>query len=184
MCATCGCGETTTHALDHVHEHVHTHDHDHEHAHHHHHDHDHDHDHEHHYQPTRKVALELELELLAKNDARAAANRAWLAERAIVAFNLMSSPGSGKTTLLERTLRDLGARRAVAVAVIEGDQETARDAERIRAAGGRALQINTGAGCHLDADMVARALAELQPAARAPRRRRRRRRRAARDRSC
>jgi len=75
----------------------------------------------------------------------------------------MSSPGAGKTTLLERTLRE---RRGRPVSVIEGDQETERDAERIRAAGARAVQINTGAGCHLDAAMISRALTELTPAAR------------------
>ena len=81
--------------------------------------------------------------------------------RNVAAFNLMSSPGAGKTTLLERTLRDLGA--TLPLAVIEGDQETQADADRIRAAGGRAVQINTGTGCHLDAAMVARALDELDP---------------------
>ncbi len=111
-------------------------------------------------QPSRRV-LSLEARLLAKNDAVATQNRAWFATHAITALNLMSSPGAGKTTLLERTLRD-GALTRVPT-VIEGDQETARDAERIRAAGARAVQINTGAGCHLDASMVARALVELAP---------------------
>ena len=88
-------------------------------------------------------------------------NREWLAQRDILAFNLTSSPGAGKTTLLERTIRDLDGRRPIAV--IEGDQETLLDAERIRATGCRAIQINTGAGCHLDADMVHRALHALDP---------------------
>lgn len=105
--------------------------------------------------------MPLETELLAANNALAAENRAWFARHRITAFNVMSSPGAGKTTLLERTVRDRGAGRALAV--IEGDQETARDAERIRAAGARAVQINTGAGCHLDARMVARALVDLTP---------------------
>src|SRR5262249_22794699 len=82
-------------------------------------------------------------------------NRQWLAEQAILALNVTSSPGAGKTTLLERTIRELGGDRPVAV--IEGDQETLLDAERIRATGARAVQVNTGAGCHLDADMVHRA---------------------------
>jgi len=99
--------------------------------------------------------------VLAKNDELAEQNREWLAQRDIMAFNLTSSPGAGKTTLLERTIRDLDGRRPVAV--IEGDQETLLDAERIRATGCRAVQINTGAGCHLDADMVHRALHALDP---------------------
>src|SRR4051812_25901620 len=93
--------------------------------------------------------VSLERDVLAKNDALAERNRAWFAMRRILALNFVSGPGAGKTTLLERTIRDLGA--ALPISVIEGDQETERDAERIRAAGARALQINTGAGCHLDA---------------------------------
>ena len=108
--------------------------------------------------------VEIETALLAKNDHLAAHNRAWLAERGIVALNLMSSPGSGKTTLLRRTIAELAAARPVAV--IEGDQETRIDAERIRSTGAPVVQINTGAGCHLDADMLARGLAALRPARR------------------
>ena len=100
--------------------------------------------------------------ILAKNDHLAEHNRAWLAERGITAFNLMSSPGSGKTSLLERTITELGAGRPICV--IEGDQETTFDAERIRRAGARAVQVNTGAGCHLDAPMVQRAIDALDPA--------------------
>ena len=99
--------------------------------------------------------------MLAKNDLIAEHNRQWLAERAILALNVTSSPGAGKTTLLERTIRELGGVRPVTV--IEGDQETLLDAERIHAAGARAVQVNTGAGCHLDADMVHRALHALDP---------------------
>jgi hydrogenase nickel incorporation protein HypB len=101
----------------------------------------------------------LEQKVLARNDHLAEHNRAWLAERDVVAVNLMSSPGSGKTTLLERTIRELGG----AVSVVEGDQETEFDADRIRATGAPVVQVNTGAGCHLDADMVARALGKLDP---------------------
>ena len=104
----------------------------------------------------------LEIDLLARNDERAAANRRWLAGRDILAVNLMSSPGSGKTTLLERTIRDLGG--DLPCAVLEGDQETLLDAERIGATGARVVQINTGAGCHLDADMVAGGMRRLGPA--------------------
>ncbi|HVY61938.1 MAG TPA: hydrogenase nickel incorporation protein HypB [Planctomycetota bacterium] len=107
-----------------------------------------------------KVVL-LEHKVLDRNARVAGRNRAFFAERGILALNLVSSPGAGKTTLLERTVRDLA--RRVPVAVIEGDQATARDAERIRAAGAPAVQVNTGEGCHLDASMVERALGELDP---------------------
>lgn len=110
------------------------------------------------------VTVELEQRVLAHNDDLAERNRAWLAERGVLAVNLMSSPGAGKTTLLERTIRGLGGEPVVSV--VEGDQETAIDAERIRATGCRAVQVNTGAGCHLDASMLARALRELDPPAR------------------
>jgi hydrogenase nickel incorporation protein HypB len=106
------------------------------------------------------TTLDLELDVLAKNDALAARTRAWLADTGITAVNLMSSPGSGKTTLLERTIRELGR----PVSVVEGDQETLLDAERIRAAGARAVQVNTGSGCHLDAEMLHSALEQLAPA--------------------
>jgi hydrogenase nickel incorporation protein HypB len=104
--------------------------------------------------------MPIEKAILARNDQLAAENRLWLGARDITAVNLMSSPGAGKTTLLEATLRSIGR----PVYVIEGDQETQRDAERIRAAGARAIQINTGTGCHLDAKMIGRALRQLEPA--------------------
>ena len=104
----------------------------------------------------------LEQRVLARNDRLAEGNRDWFAERAILAVNLMSSPGSGKTTLLERTIRDL--RGELSLSVVEGDQETVFDAERIRATGCRVVQVNTGAGCHLDAGMLARAVHTLEPA--------------------
>ncbi|MCU1281163.1 MAG: Hydrogenase isoenzymes nickel incorporation protein HypB [bacterium] len=99
--------------------------------------------------------------MLAHNQHLADHNRHWLRARGVTAINLMSSPGAGKTTLLERTLAELAGE--LPLAVVEGDQETQADADRIRAAGGRAVQINTGTGCHLDAAMVARAVAELDP---------------------
>jgi hydrogenase nickel incorporation protein HypB len=162
MCLTCGCGDpdNVRLTLD-------------EHAEHHHHDHDqpgrhvHDHDRqslseaEHARLHARTETVLIEEAILAKNDHLAEHNRSWLAERDIVALNLMSSPGSGKTTLLERTISELGA--AGSICVIEGDQETTFDAERIRRAGARAVQVNTGAGCHLDASMVERAIAALDP---------------------
>ena len=103
----------------------------------------------------------LERKVLAKNDELAARNRSAFSERNILALNLVSSPGAGKTTLLESTIRRLRTERAVAV--IEGDQETALDAERIKATGAPVVQINTGAGCHLDAAMVHRAIDTLDP---------------------
>jgi hydrogenase nickel incorporation protein HypB len=90
-------------------------------------------------------------------------NRGLLAGRGVLALNLVSSPGAGKTTLLERTVRDLGSE--LPLSVIEGDQDTDCDTRRIQAAGGRAVQINTGTGCHLDAAMVARGLERLDPPA-------------------
>jgi hydrogenase nickel incorporation protein HypB len=106
--------------------------------------------------------VQIEQDILAKNDAYAAANRARFDDDGILALNLVSSPGSGKTTLLVATIERLKAKAPVAV--IEGDQQTSNDAERIRATGVPALQINTGKGCHLDAHMVGRALEALRPA--------------------
>jgi hydrogenase nickel incorporation protein HypB len=144
MCATCGCGNDEAVITVAGHEHPHNHGHDHDHAH------------------VHTETITLEQKVLAKNDLIAEHNRQWLAERAILALNVTSSPGAGKTTLIERTIRKLGSNHSVAV--IEGDQETLLDAERIRATGARAVQVNTGAGCHLDADMVHRALHALNPA--------------------
>jgi hydrogenase nickel incorporation protein HypB len=179
MCATCGCSDqagtriTDLAAGSHPHAHDHPHDdgpaaHDHDHPH----DHDpHDHDHPHEHGPdahshgnggqagTRTISFEQQV--LAKNDRIAGRNRRWLSAHGILAVNLMSSPGAGKTTLLERTIRDLGTQ--LPIAVIEGDQETLLDAERIRSTGCRVVQINTGAGCHLDADMLAGGLRTLDP---------------------
>lgn len=143
MCATCGCGGGGPTITVAGHDHPHDHDHDHDHA------------------LPHTETVSLEQRVLAKNAQLAERNRSWLTERDIAAFNLTSSPGAGKTTLLERTIRGLDGRRPVAV--IEGDQETLLDAERIRATGCRAVQVNTGAGCHLDADMVHRALHALDP---------------------
>jgi hydrogenase nickel incorporation protein HypB len=130
--------------------------------------HDADHDHHHHDHGLTGRTIVLEERVLGRNDALAARNRTDLAGRGVVAVNLMSSPGSGKTTLLERTVRELSARQSGAerrIAVVEGDQETLLDAERIRATGCPVVQINTGEGCHLDAAMLSRAVAELDPPA-------------------
>jgi hydrogenase nickel incorporation protein HypB len=105
--------------------------------------------------------VQIEQDILARNDRHARFNREFLAERGIAAINLVSSPGAGKTTLLAESIRRLMP--TMPVIVIEGDQQTSNDADRIRATGARALQINTGKGCHLDASMVERALERLQP---------------------
>jgi len=187
MCNTCGCGQGETridgeahaHGHDHAHEHVHadgtrhahahTHDGEHEHAH------DHTfrpaqgHDHLHYGRgPAHSHApgmsqgrmVQIEQDILAKNNAYAAANRRRFADHGIFALNLVSSPGSGKTTLLVKTIAALNGR--LPLAVIEGDQQTSQDAERIRATGAQAIQINTGKGCHLDAHMVGHALEKLE----------------------
>ncbi len=176
------------HAADQAHEHVHADGtrHSHGHAHSHPHDHDHAHAdatgadaHEYHRHdlglidygqgPARAHApgltqarmVQIEQDILGKNNAYAAANRAFLDQRGILALNLVSSPGSGKTTLLVKLIERLHGR--LAVAVIEGDQQTSNDAERVRATGAPAIQVNTGKGCHLDAHMVGHAIEHLAP---------------------
>jgi len=129
MCINCGCASNGAAAP-------------------HHHDHAHDHDHA----PVSR-SVRIEEDLLAKNNRLAAGNRTLFASAGVFVLNLVSSPGSGKTTLLERTLREVGPR--LNFAVLEGDQQTSRDADRIAATGVPVTQINTGAGCHLDAHMVA-----------------------------
>jgi hydrogenase nickel incorporation protein HypB len=149
------------HSHPHSHGHEHSHDGDHSHAHTHAHDHPHVHVHVHDHEREHVTSITLERDILAKNQLLAERNRGWLAGRSILALNLMSSPGAGKTTLLERTIRDLG--ETFPLSVIEGDQATLNDAERIRATGARVVQINTGTGCHLDAEMASRALTQLDP---------------------
>ncbi len=183
MCSVCGCGEAEI-VLDkdkagahahgpHGHDHPHDHDHDHPH------DHDHDHDHGHHHHDegvidygqgaagahapgvSQERMVAIERDILSKNDAYARDNRRALAAKGVFALNFVSSPGSGKTALLARTIEALKGR--LAVSVIEGDQQTSNDAERIRATGAPAIQINTGKGCHLDAHMVGHAIETLDP---------------------
>jgi hydrogenase nickel incorporation protein HypB len=183
MCGTCGCGSSEmtmtnletgrqTALGEDNHEHVHAdgtrHSHSHDHAHsqdpdHHHHGEHHrrDEDRDHHHERTVSV-IDLNSRILAKNDATAGKNRAWLKGREILAINLMSAPGAGKTTLLERTIASLKDKK---IFVLEGDQATDHDGVRVKAAGASAVQINTGQGCHLDAEMLARGLGELKPAA-------------------
>ena len=109
---------------------------------------------------SQQRLVTIERDILSKNDGFAGANRRALKDAGVLALNLVSSPGSGKTSLLVRTITDLKGRWPVAV--IEGDQQTSRDAERIRATGAQAVQINTGKGCHLDAHMVGHALQHLK----------------------
>ena len=141
------------------------HAHDHEHHHHDGHTHDYGQGPAHAHAPGLSQArmVQIEEDILGKNNQYAAANRRLFGEQGILALNLVSSPGSGKTTLLARTIDDL--KGELKLAVIEGDQQTANDAERIRETGVKALQINTGKGCHLDAHMVGHALETLKPEA-------------------
>jgi len=142
MCTTCGCSPEDLH-------------HDHGDGHHHH---DHGHDHESIGAAVGKK-ISIETDILARNNRLAAGNREMFAARKVFVLNLVSSPGSGKTTLLEKTLKDLSA--STRSAVIEGDQQTDNDAVRIAATGVPVKQINTGAGCHLDAHMVGHAAEEF-----------------------
>ena len=188
MCGTCGCGQGEKrvedlhphqahehgghgHSHEHGHDHAHWHEHSHTHpdgtTHSHSHSHAHEHAHATSHQHTRDDdaaagetrLLSVERDILARNDAIAAENRRALRAARTLALNLVSSPGSGKTALLVETLRRIGEKYPLAV--IEGDQETTADADRIRATGVPAIQINTGKGCHLDADLVRTAMSRL-----------------------
>lgn len=151
MCTTCGCAEGDTTIEGHTHDHSHEHNHHHGHA----------------LMATHAAGispsriLKIEQDILSKNNAYASDNKDYFKEHGILALNLVSSPGSGKTTLLTRTLDHL--KPEFRQAVVEGDQQTVLDADRIRATGVKAVQINTGKGCHLDAHMVGHALETLQP---------------------
>ncbi|WP_222983840.1 hydrogenase nickel incorporation protein HypB [Flagellimonas meishanensis] len=169
MCGTCGCGseENGVKILapsikNEVHHHAnkehHSHSHDHSLGHGHHHSHDyghHQHDHDHHH----KTVLEVERDILQHNEIMAARNRGYFDAKNIFALNLVSSPGSGKTSILECTLKDL--KDKIPFYVIEGDQQTVNDANRIAALDVPVLQINTGKGCHLESDMVHDAVKKL-----------------------
>jgi len=170
MCGTCGCGGPegkvkiqkpgTDHSIDHHH---HSHDsngHSHDHDHHHDHSHSHDHDH-HHHADHHKTVIEVEQDILQHNDLMAARNRGYFDAKNILALNLVSSPGSGKTSILERTLTDL--KNDLSFSVIEGDQQTMNDANRIDALNVPVIQINTGKGCHLESDMIYDAVKQLSP---------------------
>ena len=174
MCSVCGCGDVTAGAHDHG-EHA-GHRHTHAHRHHGHAEagdgHRHDHAHDRYGEGAAGLSVpgfsqerlvEIEQDILSRNDADAAANRQRLSDQRVLALNLMSSPGGGKTTLLVETIKALAG--TLPIGVVEGDQETSNDAERIRALSVPAVQINTGRGCHLDAHMVGHALDDLQLAA-------------------
>jgi len=177
MCTVCGCGTSVVEDKDKTQKpDAQAHDHA-VHGHHHHHLHDHDHGGASHgddsidygaglagvHAPglSQERIVKIERDILSKNDAYARENRHRLVANGNFALNFVSSPGSGKTSLLVRAIEDLKARREIVV--IEGDQQTSNDAERIRATGARALQINTGKGCHLDAHMVGHAIETLAP---------------------
>ena len=158
MCGTCGCGsdenEVTILKPGETHSHVHEHDGEI-------HSHDHGHDHQHtHSHP--KTVIELERDILQNNQVLAARNRGYFDAKNILAINLVSSPGSGKTALLERTLSDL--KDELTFNVIEGDQQTFNDANRIDVLNIPVVQVNTGKGCHLESDMIYDAVKKLNPA--------------------
>jgi hydrogenase nickel incorporation protein HypB len=158
---------------EHQHAHSHEHGHDHSHSHHHHshehhhahgQDHSHEHGHHHHghtHSHGKQAVVELEQNILHHNQLLAERNRGYFAAKNMLAVNLVSSPGSGKTAILERTLQDMKERADFYV--IEGDQQTFNDADRIDAIGVPVVQVNTGQGCHLESDMVQTALQKLKP---------------------
>lgn len=178
MCGSCGCGDENSirirkpgeenHEHNHTHEdgstHTHSHDHSnndgHGHGHTHDHDHPHIHDHGHSHNDYRSVEIKVEQDILSKNNLLAERNRGYFDAKNISALNLVSSPGSGKTSLLERTIREKNTE--MDFFIVEGDQQTMNDAERIKAAGAPVIQVNTGQGCHLDADMINDAVKQLE----------------------
>ena len=162
MCGTCGCGSEENGVNIQNPREIELHGH-HEHEHHHHHghthSHPHSHSHEHEENHPHKTVLEIEQDILQQNDIMAARNRGYFDAKNIFAINLVSSPGSGKTSLLEKTLQDL--KNDLPFFVIEGDQQTLNDANRIDALDVPVIQINTGKGCHLESDMIYKAIKKL-----------------------
>jgi len=153
MCGVCGCGNEDGKATISKPNQNHDHGHDHNHQH----DHNHDHNHGHHH----KTVIELERDILQQNNVDAARNRGFFEAKNIFTLNLVSSPGSGKTSILEKTLKDLKSEQDFYV--IEGDQQTMNDANRIDALDIPVVQVNTGKGCHLESDMIYDAVKQLQP---------------------
>ncbi len=143
MCDSCGCPSPGSTSHSHGHE-----------------GHSHNHRHDHHTDPAGSRTIDVQASLFAANDALAKINRDHFEEVGAVALNLISSPGSGKTTLLEHTIEALNGQ--IRIGVIEGDIETERDADRIRAKGVPAVQLTTGGACHLDAAMIHRGFHQLQ----------------------
>jgi hydrogenase nickel incorporation protein HypB len=155
MCDTCGCGNPSeTRIVEPGHHH-----HDHEHGHQHNHGHNHSHDH-HHHEPERREVI-VEQEILNKNQLHAERNRGYFEAKGITVLNLVSSPGSGKTTLVEEVIKKLG--KDAGIYVIEGDQQSTIDADRIAKLDVPVLQINTGSSCHLEAETVGQAVKQLHP---------------------
>ncbi|HBC78388.1 MAG TPA: hydrogenase accessory protein HypB [Bacteroidales bacterium] len=154
MCETCGCGKPGEFV---IYDPNHTHNHDSDYTHEHDHGHTHDHPHEHNH--SHKKIIDLDIDILSQNNMTAGLNRRFFEGRKVLCFNLVSSPGSGKTTVLEKTISQLISSRKIYV--IEGDQQTLIDANRIEKAGAPAIQINTGSGCHLDAKMIDAALKKM-----------------------
>ena len=180
MCETCGCGNREGFKIhdphknynpknDHMHdndnEHNHSHDHDlhldhkHDHSEVHSHDHSHGSDQHHSHEHSHQKVINLNLDILSANNLTATMNRRFFEGRKVLCLNMVSSPGSGKTTILEKTITQLIASKKLYV--IEGDQQTLLDAERIEKTGAPAIQINTGSGCHLDANMIESALKKM-----------------------
>jgi len=165
MCDTCGCGDSKAKITKpgeelHEHEHMHgTHEHSHPHSHlgSRHHDHKHLEEYSHVHEHSKEIILEADI--MQKNNLLAERNRGFFEAKKIFALNLVSSPGSGKTSILERTIKEL--KKEKNIFVIEGDQQTMNDAKRIENAGAPVVQINTGNGCHLDADMINKAAKKL-----------------------
>ncbi|MEN8117703.1 MAG: hydrogenase nickel incorporation protein HypB [Bacteroidota bacterium] len=150
MCDTCGCENNDNVKIykpGEEHGHYHSHDST---VPHHHHNSEHSH---------REVSVEKDI--LSKNNLLAERNRGYFEALGIFAINMVSSPGSGKTTIIERTIAEMDGQ--LDFYIIEGDQQTANDSERIQKAGGKAIQVNTGVGCHLNADMVNKAAKQLEP---------------------
>lgn len=163
MCETCGCGNSEGfkihdphHTPNHENDHFHEHDHEHDHSGFHSHDHSHGNDQHHSHEHSHQKVINLNIDILSSNNIIAGMNRRFFEGRKVLCLNMVSSPGSGKTTILEKTISNLIASRKIYV--IEGDQQTLLDANRIEKAGAPAIQINTGSGCHLDAQMIESAL--------------------------